>query len=458
MGYVHSGDGAPLRGSITGDVTSVVVVGAGVAGLTAANALTGMGIPTIVLEARDRVGGRTHTVDFGSTPVDLGASWIHQPKENPLSDLARSLGVDHSPFEAFDDAKGWDPDSGELLDSEALQEILALVERVLDVACAGPRRGLKAAVDEAVALLDLPGVLLGRVRALARTAVEADASGPLEDLSTVGYPANTLEYEGTFLGDVPVGGYRKIVGALASGLDIRLDCAALTVSAEAGGVRVTCQDGSEETASHAIVTVPLGVLKSGTIAFEPALDAERQGAIDRLGFGRFDKLILRYERAYWRDVGVPHLVPTPSRSASPFQAAFGLDELTGQPVLMVFACGSTHALLAERDLDDATAAAHTVLRRALGKELPPPVESVRSEWWRDPWTRGAYTYLKDGATYDDLETLGTPHAGRVLFAGEATGAARTGYADGAILTGVREAKRLTGRDDVTIQLLPARNV
>lgn len=100
MGYVHAGDGAPLLGTLTGEVDSVIVVGAGAAGLTAANALTGAGVPTVVLEARDRTGGRIHTVDFGTAPIDLGASWIHNPRDNPLSGLARSLGVAQVRFEA----------------------------------------------------------------------------------------------------------------------------------------------------------------------------------------------------------------------------------------------------------------------------------------------------------------------------------------------------------------------
>lgn len=458
VGYVHVGAGAPLLGTLTGEVDSVIVVGAGAAGVTVANALTGAKVPTVVLEARDRVGGRIHTVDLGSAPVDLGASWIHNPRDNPLSDLARSLGISQVPFEAFDEACGWDPASGDRVPSAEFRNLYATAEQVLAQALEGPDVRLQTGIEKAAAELDLPERSRARVLALARLFTEADSSGWLEELTVPGFPANTLEFDGSPMGDVPVGGYRELVGALAAGLDVQLGCAVTWIEVGADGVRVGCEDGSELAASHAVVTVPLGVLKGRSIDFRPALDSSRSHAIDRLGFGRFDKLVMRYDHSYWQDIDVSHLVCTPSDGSPAPQGLLSQDGILGQPIIMAFAFGSTHAWLADSELEEVTAAAHDLLCRALGKELPPPVESLRSEWWRDPWTRGAYTYLKEGATYDDLETLGRPHAGRVLFAGEATGAARTGFVDGAILTAVREVKRLTGRDSALLERLPRSNV
>src|SRR6185437_6163607 len=74
-------------------VERVVVIGAGIAGLTAANALTHAGVECAVLEARDRIGGRLHTADLGGSPVDLGGSWIHMPDGNPMTAFARLAGV-----------------------------------------------------------------------------------------------------------------------------------------------------------------------------------------------------------------------------------------------------------------------------------------------------------------------------------------------------------------------------
>src|SRR5690348_16729429 len=76
---------------VAGPVERVVVVGAGIAGLTVANALAHAGVEYVVLEARDRIGGRLHTVDLAGSPVDLGGSWIHMPTGNPMSAFARQI-------------------------------------------------------------------------------------------------------------------------------------------------------------------------------------------------------------------------------------------------------------------------------------------------------------------------------------------------------------------------------
>jgi polyamine oxidase len=458
VGYVHAGVGAPPLGTMTGEVNSVIVVGAGAAGLTVGNALTGAGVPTVVLEARDRVGGRIHTVELGSVPVDLGASWIHNPQDNPLSDLASSLGVAQVPFEAFDDASGWDATTGDRVSPAEFQELYAAAEQVLGEALESSDVRLQAGMEKAAAGLNLSEQSRARVLALARVFAEADSSGLLEELTVAGFPANTLELDGSPMGDVPVGGYRELVAALAGGLDIRLGCAVTWVEADADRVRVGCEDGTELTASHVVITVPLGVLKAGSIDFRPALDPSRLRAVDRLGFGAFDKLVMRYDHSYWRDVEVRHLIFVPSERSAVPHGLLSLDGIVDQPTIMAFAFGSTHGWLAGRELEEVTAEAHAMLCAALGRRFPPPIEAVRSSWWRDPWTQGAYTYLKGDATYDDLETLGEPHAGRVLFAGEATGSARTGYVDGAILTAVREVKRLTGQDSALLTRLPRSNV
>src|SRR6202007_1391661 len=86
------GGGTDVPGGVTGTVRRALVIGAGIAGLTAANALTHAGVECVLLEARDRIGGRLHTADLGGSPVDLGGSWIHMPGGNPMNAVARLAG------------------------------------------------------------------------------------------------------------------------------------------------------------------------------------------------------------------------------------------------------------------------------------------------------------------------------------------------------------------------------
>src|SRR4029077_6898922 len=94
------------------------------------------------------------------------------------------------------------------------------------------------------------------------------------------------EYEGDSLGDVPVGGYRRLVEAMGRGLPVRLGVIVTTVDVTDTGVLVGTADGTVEEGSHVVCTLPLGVLKHGDVRFTPDLPGDRQGAIERLGFGR----------------------------------------------------------------------------------------------------------------------------------------------------------------------------
>jgi len=294
-----------------------------------------------------------------------------------------------------------------------------------------------------------------RVAALVRLFVEADSSGTWEDVSMSGFPPNGLELEGSPMGDVPVGGYRQFIDALADRLDIRLDTEVTAIAVQHNGVLVSFRDGTSMSASHAVVTVPLGVLKAGTIAFDPPLTEPRLSAVNRLGFGRFDKIALKFERPFWTEAGIDHVIVTPSASESPVHGLLGFDSAVQQPVLIAFAFGSTHGWV-HHELPELVGKTLGLIDAVMPGDVPTPIAAVRSEWWRDPFTRGAYTFLTEGSSPDDLELLGQPHAGRVCFAGEATGHARVGFVDGALDTGVREAKRLSGLPNVRIGRLTER--
>ena len=101
----------------------------------------------------------------------------------------------------------------------------------------------------------------------------------------------------------------------------------------ADGIRVTCADGSVETGSHVIVTVPLGVLKRGGPRFEPPLPEPVQAAVAALGFGRYEKIALRFETAFWRADGITHLMVFPSEDTEPALWVFDLDAFGAGPVL-----------------------------------------------------------------------------------------------------------------------------
>ena len=340
-----------------------------------------------MLEARHRLGGRLNTVDVAGWPVDMGGSWIHSPVGNPVTALADQARVGRHPGDplaelvAFDCAERRRLTAAEWSDSLAMQydEFPAAQQRLVE------QLGADALMAEAIDAFLRSGALTGTARRQARQAlravIEAEAADACEEQS-LRWMWNELEYGGGYFGDLPDGGYATVVSALAHGVDVRLGTAVHEVILRPGGVGVRVDSGVLE-ASHAVITVPLGVLKQGRPRFDPVLPADRLQAMTLLGFGRFEKVALAFERPFWRDAGAGHLVLLPPDEDEPAVWALGLDGFGAGPLLQALIFHSS----AHRVLDGSAADwLLDLLDRALG-----PV-SRRQRPWHSP--RGETT---DGA-------------------------------------------------------------
>nr|MBX2797010.1 FAD-dependent oxidoreductase [Myxococcales bacterium] len=394
--------------------THVLVVGAGMAGLTAARVLHDAGVSVSVLEAKDRIGGRTWTSDVGPATLDLGGGWVHGVNGSPIVDLAEAEGVEIVPDREIDEGFLYDEATDERVRwrpyETAIDEFIgSLGDLRRDE---GPEASLS---DGAEAWLDGEG-WEGLDRRLGRYAIE-HGLGTLEYAAPPALQSLAWFWEDDEVsgGDhLPVGGYRTLVDALAAPLSIETDAAVQQITASADGVTLQTTQG-ERTGTHVVVTVPLGVLKAGHITFEPALPDDKLQAIQRMDMGNLEKVALVYDEAWWADDGPLSFVSADEDGAWGWFA--NLTTTANAPTLVAFTGGQfsrdTRATWTDEEMiTDALAA----LQAGHGGSPPDPVATFVTRWTTDPHTLGSYSYVPVGSSPDDCETLAAPVGERLLFA------------------------------------------
>ncbi len=344
-------------GEVADGGEQIVVIGAGIAGLTAGGLLLEAGHEVVVLEARDRVGGRLDTVqpDGWPIPIERGASWVHDVDASDLADTLDGLDVATVAFTYDDLVVGAD---GEVVPNAEAQADLAA--EAVDVALewAGEQdedRSLSAALDQSGAVDDV-GADPAAVAHFLDTEITTEvAASPSELSAWWGLEEGT---EGDDL--LVVGGYAGLAEAAADGLDVRLATPVAAVGWSTDGVTLTTADGEEIAADRVVVTVPLGVLQAGGLTFDPPLPPATADAIDGLGTGLLDKVWLRFDEPFWSsDAVMWTLVAEPG---TPYTEWFNLEPATGEPILLALVGGDVARQWAARRDDDVVAAAMAALR------------------------------------------------------------------------------------------------
>lgn len=263
----------------------VAVLGAGFAGLGAAHHLADRDVEVVVLEARDRVGGRAHSVDVAGVRADAGAAWLQQGPTNTLARLAEQWSIPtiatdfHSPLAAAPDG--------------AVGEVAAALELLASEAAAAPWEA---------SLADVVPAHLSRLAPPARRAAQQaiDLDIDLEN----GAPHDRLSAHGVFA-EPGVGvadrwlpaGYEQLLVRLAAGLDIRLGSAAAAVEWNEHGVRVVQAGGSDLLADCCICTIPAWLVPE--LALRPGLPDAHLDALAHLTVGTVEKVILRFSDRWW---------------------------------------------------------------------------------------------------------------------------------------------------------------
>lgn len=404
-------------------VRQVVIVGAGAAGLAAAQALRNAGHTPLVLEARDRVGGRVLT-DRARAPLELGAEFIHGERAATWS-VVRAAGLRAAPWQGprrFARRGALLPE-----DHPLAARVFALYE-ALD-RYDGPEPNVAAVL---AALAPSPGQEECDAAALVGRWV-ANIEGA--DLGRLDAQRLRWEHAHTTAGPQNfhlLDGYAAVPAHLARGVDVRLAAPVERIAWHEGGAALRLAGGDELRARHVIVTVPLALLQANAPHFDPPLPEAKRRAIGAIAVGQVTKLVLHFREACWpalRAVSSDGAVATwwPVGDAA-HPALMGY---TGGPDALALAARGAAAAV-EQGLDEAAALFGPKLRECF-------VGGRLADWSREPWSYGAYTYSPLGMGHA-RSTLAEPVARTLFFAGEASVTnGHVGTVHGAIETGWRAA-------------------
>lgn len=417
----------------------ILIVGAGMAGLAAAHSLIQYGHEVIVLEARNRIGGRVWTSShWPDAPLDLGATWIHGVEGNPMSRLAVQLGA-RTLATSYESSVLFDT-SGEPLNSAQETQLDGLRAQVSQALRAAQQQETDQSIQRAIENALHWNALTPREKQLVEFilngSIEHEYAGSTEQLSARWYDAAE-----TFPGAdaLFVNGFQTIIEHLAQGVDVRLEQVVQRVEWASAAVSVVTDKGIH-SADAAILTLPLGVLKAGDVAFAPALPARKRRAINALGMGVLNKCYLRFPEAFWPTTFDWIEYVPPRRGEWSEWVSFA--RTLNLPILLGFNAADHGRSIEKWSDDQIVASAMHTLRSIFGQEVPAPLEFQITRWMSDPWAYGSYSYNAIGSTPAMRRHLAESVNGKLFFAGEATESRHFATVHGAYLSGLRAAREV----------------
>ena len=453
------------------DDCDVVVVGAGLAGLTAARELTGAGLDVRVLEARDRVGGRTLSQSVGDHPediVELGGQWVG-PTQHEVLELARDFGIETYPtptmgknlfeggngklkryrgtvpmlapqvmvdygqadlrlkrlIKTVDPESPWEGENAERLDEQSFATWIRRTAKTKTT------REVFAVACRAVFAVEPADISLLHVLFCA-----ASANG-LDDL---------LDTEGGAQQGRLAGGTQQLSVRMAEELADRVE-----LSSPVGSIR-TDGDGvvvGQLRARRAIVAIPPAL--AGRIEYDPPLPSMRDQLTQRMPMGTVIKCMAVYEEPFWREDGLSgQAISLPG----PAQIVFDNTPPNGSAGLIGFLEGREARELGAVSETERREAVLRGFQRLFGRLAAHPVDYVEKDWSAEPYSRGCYAGVLGPGAWTGYGRLLREPIGRLHWAGTETATRWMGYMDGAIQSGKRAAAEVMRSEGAAIGEAP----
>ena len=412
---------------------TVLIIGAGISGLAAAKKLKDNGFTVIVLEAQEKIGGRLRTDRSMGIAFDEGASWIHGPNGNPITNLASQAGA--NTYLTDDDSLKVYDNNGTAYSDTFLDSQYTQFENALNaVRGAGTKQQSFQTIFNSL----YPSQANTRLwKYMLSAYLEFDTGGDISKLSSK-YFYDDEAFSGKDV--IVINGYDKVANLLGQDLDIRLNSRITEINYNSTKSLVKVNENLIE-ADYVIVSVPLGVLKNNSIAFQPSLPATKLSAIQNIQMGNVNKFLFIWDTPFW-DTNIQYIGYTPETKGKFNYLMNMMKFLPTTSGLMTFAFGD-FATVTET-MTDAQIISEVMaqLKTIYGNSIPNPTNMLRTKWGQNINTFGAYSFATNGTTSTDFDTMATEINNKLFFAGEHTEREYRGTVHGAYFSGIREADKI----------------
>ncbi|KAK4803046.1 hypothetical protein SAY86_001249 [Trapa natans] len=424
----------------------VIIIGAGVSGISAAKVLAENGVEDVlILEASDRIGGRMRKEDFRGVPVELGAGWIvgvGGKESNPIWELAHQSGLrtcfsdySHARYNIYDRSgkifpRGVAADSYKRAVDSANQGLM--IQQVGDLSKSNqPSSTLMTPIDLAIDffLHDF----------------EMAEAVPISTFTDLGEREFLVADER---------GYECLLYKMAQGflftpdgkiLDSRLKLNKVVkeiVQNSRNGVTVTTEDGCIYEANYLIVSVSIGVLQSDLISFRPPLPRWKMEAVNMVDVKVYTKVFLKFPHKFWPcGPNKEFFIYAHERRGYYTFWQHMENAFPGSNILVVTLTNGESMRVEEQTDEETLREAMSVLRDMFGPDIPNATDILVPRWWNNRFQRGSYSNYPVNPNHQVIRNIKAP-VGRIFFTGEHTSERFNGYVHGGYLAGIDTGKAL----------------
>eukprot|EP00794_Sanderia_malayensis_P012038 gene12038-13280_t len=438
---------------------SVVVIGAGVAGVTAAKQLERAGCKVKVLEARDDIGGRVKDDNTLGVCVSKGPQIITGYINNPLSIVCEQI---DNRLRILRPKCNLLSSEGKIADEDVDQKVELYFNLMLESLEELKNEGsdttqydsLKDSID--MRKKDLEAQIYRELTEEENCLIEFHLANlefacgaSLENISAMHWNQNesTLQYSGEHAWVDK--GFKYLLQKLSEGLDIRLCSEVTSIDYSNEEVKVCCNNGEEYTADKVIVTVPLSMLQKEKIKFKPVLPVAKKKAISNLGAGLIEKVAMKFKNNFWKKkiekADYFGRVPD-SCDGRGFSCLFYDVSDESNFVLMSLIAGKAVEEMSNKSDKQVITECIQVLSKMFPEEkISSPEKYFVSRWSKEENIEMTYSYVGLNGCGDDYDKLAEDIDGKLFFAGEATNRGYPQTVTGAFISGIREAEKILTR-------------